>query len=234
MNHKGSEWIVSKKIRILIADDFSLLREDMSELINRQPDMEVVGEAANSKEIINLAGSVSYDIILMDIEMEVMNAGIIATQRIRDENPNANIIFLTAHETRDIIVTAMGAGASDYIVKGCEEEEILNHIRCAYEGHPIMQMNIHETIMQEFARLQKSERSLLFFINNISNLTPTEIEMIKLLLQGYKVNQIAGIRNVEASTIKTQVKGLLRKFGCTRTKEILQLIHELKIEHLFL
>jgi len=206
----------------------------MSELINRQPDMEVVGEASSGKEIISLAESVSYDIILMDIEMEVMNAGIIATQKIREENPEANIIFLTAHETREIIVTAMGAGASDYMVKGCEDQEILHHIRCAYEGQPVMQSNIHETIMQEFARLQKSERSLLFFINNISNLTPTEIEMIRLLLQGYKVNQIAGIRSVEASTIKTQVKGLLRKFGCSRTKEILQLIHDLKIEHLFL
>jgi DNA-binding NarL/FixJ family response regulator len=225
---------MSKKIKILIADDFSLLREDMCELINGQPDMEVVGEASSAKEIISLAGNVSYDLILMDIEMELMNAGIVATQKIREENPDANIIFLTAHETREIIVTAMGAGASDYLVKGCDDQEILYHIRCAYEGHPVMQSNIHETIMQEFARLQKSERSLLFFINNISNLTPTEIEMIRLLLQGYKVNQIAGIRNVEASTIKTQVKGLLRKFGCNRTKEILQIIHDLKIEHLFL
>ena len=225
---------MSKKIKILIADDFSLLREDMSELINGQPDMEVVGEASSSKEIINLAESVSYDLILMDIEMEVMNAGILATQKIREENPEANIIFLTAHETREIIVTAMGAGASDYLVKGCKDEDILHHIRCAYEGHPVMQSNIHETILQEFARLQKSERSLLFFINNISNLTPTEREMLKLLLQGYKVNQIAGIRSVETSTIKTQVKGLLKKFGCTRTKEIIQIIHDLNIEHLFM
>lgn len=96
-----------------------------------------------------------------------------------------------------------------------------------------MKSNIHETVMQEFARLQKSERSLLFFINNISNLTPTERELIKLLLQGYKVNQIAGIRSVEASTVKTQIKGLLRKFGCSRSKEIIQIIKDLKIEHLF-
>lgn len=87
--------------------------------------------------------------------------------------------------------------------------------------------------MQEYARLQKSERSLLFFINNISKLTSAERELIKLLLQGYKVNEIAGIRCVESSTIKTQIKGLLRKFGCSRTKEIVQIIRELNIEHLF-
>jgi len=221
------------KIKILIADDFALLREDLRELIGKQPDMEVVGEASSGKEIIALAQKADFDIILMDIEMEVMNAGIIATQKIREENPEANIIFLTAHETREIIVTAMGAGACDYLVKGCDDEEILFHIRSAHKGQPVMKSNIHETVMQEFARLQKSERSLLFFINNISKLTPTERELIKLLLQGYKVNQIAGIRSVEASTVKTQVKGLLRKFGCSRTKEIIQMIRDLKIEHLF-
>ena len=162
-----------------------------------------------------------------------MNAGIVATERIREQKPHANVIFLTAHETREMIVTAMGAGAADYLVKGCPDEELLTHIRCAYEGHPIMQSMIHETIMQEYVRLQRSERSLLFFINNISKLTGTEREMIKLLLQGRKVNEIAKIRCVETSTIKTQIKGLLRKFGCSRTKEIVQIIHELNIEHLF-
>lgn len=221
------------KIRILIADDFELLREDLSELLSGQPDMEVVGCAASGKEIVELSAQVEYDLILMDIEMESMNAGIAATERIREQKPHANVIFLTAHETREMIVTAMGAGAADYLVKGCPDEELLTHIRCAYEGHPIMQSMIHETIMQEYVRLQRSERSLLFFINNISKLTGTEREMIKLLLQGCKVNEIAKIRCVETSTIKTQIKGLLRKFGCSRTKEIVQIIHELNIEHLF-
>jgi Response regulator receiver domain. len=117
------------KIRILIAEDFTLLREDLRDLINRQPDMEVVGEASSGREIVSLAQSVDYDLILMDIEMEFMNAGIMATQKILEENPEAIIIFLTAHETREIIVTAMGAGAVDYLVKGCDEEEILYHIR---------------------------------------------------------------------------------------------------------
>lgn len=217
----------------MIADDFELLREDLSELLSGQPDMEVVGCAASGKEIVELSAQVEYDLILMDIEMESMNAGIAATERIREQKPHANVIFLTAHETREMIVTAMGAGAADYLVKGCPDEELLTHIRCAYEGHPIMQSMIHETIMQEYVRLQRSERSLLFFINNISKLTGTEREMIKLLLQGCKVNEIAKIRCVETSTIKTQIKGLLRKFGCSRTKEIVQIIHELNIEHLF-
>ena len=144
--------------------------------------MEVVGEASTGKEIVALAESMDYDLILMDIEMETMNAGITATEMIRDKNPQAKIIFLTAHELREIIITAMGAGALDYIVKGCSDEEILYHIRCALEGHPVMQGQIQQTVMQEYARLQKSEQSLLFFINNISRLTASEREIIRLLL----------------------------------------------------
>ena len=151
------------KIRILIADDFELLREDLSELLSGQPDMEVVGCAASGKEIVELSAQVEYDLILMDIEMESMNAGIVATERIREQKPHANVIFLTAHETREMIVTAMGAGAADYLVKGCPDEELLTHIRCAYEGHPIMQSMIHETIMQEYVRLQKRAELVVFY-----------------------------------------------------------------------
>ena len=117
--------------KIMIADDFPILREDLAEVIREQPDMEVVGEASTGKEIVALAENMDYDLILMDIEMETMNAGITATEMIRDKNPQAKIIFLTAHELREIIITAMGAVALDYIVKGCSDEEILYHIRCA-------------------------------------------------------------------------------------------------------
>lgn len=222
-----------EKIKILVAEDVALLREDLCELLDSQPDMKVAGSASSGKEIVELARNTEFDLILMDIEMEQMNAGILATQRIRDELPDAGVIFLTVHETKEVIVTAMGAGALDYLVKGCPDEEILKHIRNAYEKHPMMEARIHETVMQEYVRLQKSEHSLLFFINNMSKLTATERELIKLLLRGYKVNEIAGIRCVETSTVKTQVKGLLRKFGCSRTKEIVQIIRELNVEHLF-
>ena len=221
------------KIRILIADDFVYLREDLTELINSQDDMEVVGEAESGSEIIELAEKSDYDIILMDIEMEQTNAGILAAEKIRDKNPDAGIIFLTAHETKEMIVTAMVAGAVAYVVKGVGDEVLLMHIRNAYEGNPVMQSRVRDTVMQEYARLQRSERSLLFFINCISNLTGAERELVKLLLQGSKVSEIADIRRVENSTVKTQIKSLLRKFGCSRSKEVVSLIEELKIGHLF-
>ncbi len=223
-----------KKIKIMIADDVPLLREDMTELIDRQEDMEVVGTAGSGKRIVELAKEVEFDIILMDIEMESLNSGILAAEQLREELGETNIIFLTVHDTNEMILTAMGAGAVDYLVKGCGEEEILNHIRGAYNGNPIMERKVHDVVMQEYVRLQKSEKSLLFFINNISGLTAVERELIKMLLEEKKIKEIAKERCVEIVTIKTQIKGLLRKFGCSRTKEVTKIINDLNLTHLFM
>lgn len=224
---------MSEKIKIMIAEDFQLLREDLSEFLSTQPDMLVVGEAGSGTEICELSMKTDCDIILMDIEMETLNAGIIAAEKIRQVKTEQKIIFLTAHETETMIFTAIGTGAVDYVVKGRNEADILEHIRRAYIGTPIMEGIIHEKILKEYSRLRRSERSLLFFINNVAQLTSTERELVKLLLQGKNTNEIASIRCVELVTIKTQIKSMLRKFGCSRTKEIVKMIQDLNIEHLF-
>ena len=220
-------------IRVALVEDFDLIREDLRELIDGQEDMEVVWEAKTGAEAIKLARTDPADLILMDIEMETINAGVIAAERIRDQSPMQNIIFLTAHETNDMIITAMGTGAVDYLVKGEKSEEVLAHIRNASAGRPTMNFRIQGTLMREYSRLQRSERSLLFFIHNVSRLTAAERELVRLLLDGKKVKEIAQIRCVELITVKTQIKGLLRKFGCSRTKEIVTMIRELNISQLF-
>lgn len=234
MGIKMEEKANAGKIRIMIADDIPLLLEDMCELIDRQEDMEVVGTASSGKKIVELAKEREFDIILMDIEMENLNVGITATEQLREQLGDINVIFLTVHDTNEMILTAMGAGAVDYLVKGCRDEEILNHIRSVYEGNPIMERKVHDTVMREYVRLQKSEKSLLFFINNISRLTIAERELMKKLLEGKTIKEIAKERCVETVTIKTQIKGLLRKFGCSRTKEVIKMISDLNITHLFL
>lgn len=224
---------MAEKIKIMVAEDFDILREDLCEYINGQNDMTIVGAAKSGAEIIEFAGKYDCDIILMDIEMENINSGIEAAEIIKNQKTNQKIIFLTAHETDNMIFTAMGTGAVDYIVKGCDYKDILDHIRSAYQGKPIMEENIQQKIMMEYSRLRRSEHSLLFFINNISQLTSTERELIKLLLMGKKTKEIAEIRCVELVTVKTQINGLLKKFNCNRTKEIVKLINELNIARLF-
>ena len=113
---------MAKTIRVMVAEDFPLLREDFCDVVSAQSDMEVVGSAASGEEIASLADTVPCDVILMDIEMETIDAGIRAAEVITARHPEVKILFLTAHETDDMITSAMGTGAVDYVVKGCEVE----------------------------------------------------------------------------------------------------------------
>ncbi len=220
-------------IRVMVAEDIPLLREDFCDIVSRAPGMEVAGCAATGQEITRLARETDCDIILMDIEMETMQAGITAAEAIHRDKPEVKIIFLTAHETEDIILSAMASGAVDYVVKGCDDEVLLEHIRRAHAGRPALEQQVQQIVMREYSRLHQSERSLIFFISNMARLTPAERELVRLLLQGLKVQEIAAARCVEVVTVKTQIKGLLNKFGCTRTKEIVAMIRQLGLEHLF-
>jgi len=132
-----------------------------------------------------------------------------------------------------MILTAMGTGAVDYVVKGLPSEELYKHIRYAYNQKPLMEKKIQDLILHEYKRLQQSERSLLFFVKHLSDLTKTERELISSLLQGKKVKELAQERNVEIVTIKSQINKLLKKLDVSRTKEITKTIKKLKLEHLF-
>ena len=219
--------------RILVAEDFDIIREDLCDTLNAQDDMSVVGQAASGAQAVALDGEVDCDLVLMDIEMETTPAGIHAAEEILESHPDVMVIFLTAHETEDMILTSMGAGAVDYIVKGCPDEELLLHIRSAVAGRPMLDAKIQNMLLKEYSRLRSSEKSLLFFINSVSKLTAAERELVRLLLEDKKLKEIASLRCVELVTVKTQIKSLLRKFGCSRTKEIVETIRELNVAHLF-
>ena len=121
----------------------------------------------------------------------------------------------------------------DYVVKGCPDEDILRHIRNAYGGKPVMESRSRKPSCGNIPGCKGRKKAFSFFINNVSQLTSAERELLRLLLDGKKVKDIAQIRCVEIITVKTQIKGLLRKFGCSRTKEIVSMIQELNISHLF-
>lgn len=220
-------------IKVLIADDFQLLREDLCEVLSAEEDILVVGQAASGAQIVQLAETTDFDVILMDIEMETTTAGIRATETILQLKPDAVIVFLTAHETDEMILLSMAAGAADYIVKGCSDEDVLRHLRMAAKGEAQLESRIQQTVLKEYSRLQRSEQSLFFFINMVSQLTPAERALVRCLLDDKKIREIAQIRCVEVVTVKTQIKSLLRKFGCSRTKEIVQQVRQLKLDHLF-
>lgn len=221
-------------IRILVVDDNDILREDLCQQLALQPDFTVAGSAATGAEAVRLALETDCDVILMDIEMESIRAGIDAASQIHPQRPKIQIIYLTAHDNDDMILTAMATGAVDYFVKGSDYDDLYRHIRMAYAGTPIMSAHTQEVMLQEYSRLRRNEFSLLYFVNTLASLTPTERTLIRYLLQGMNARQISEIRVVGIETVKSQIHSIREKFGCSRTKEIVAFIRQLGLEHLFL
>lgn len=222
-----------ENIHVLVAEDFDILREDICEIVENGEGLSVAAAVATGKAAVEKYRELSPDVILMDIEMESMDAGIRATEEILAENPEALVIYLTSHESDEIIITAMATGAVDYIVKGSDSGTILDHIRAAVQGEERLDARIQQVVMGEYKRLRKNEQNLLYFIRRLSSLTPVERELVGYLLKGFKVKDIADARNVEMVTVKSQIRTLLQKAGCNRTREVVKLIEELNISHLF-
>ena len=215
----------------MIADDFDILREDLKE------NLESLGYCV-SKCVSSALDAVneydeSIDIVLMDIEMEESDSGIKAAKAILDKYKDAKIIYLTSHDSDEMIMTAFATGAEDFIVKGVSAQEIKEHIDAVYNNKPQLDDRVRNIVMCEYKRLRQSEQNLLYFIKHISSLTPTEKDLIHCFLLDMKVREIASQRNVELSTVKSQIRTLLQKFGCSRSKEIVVIIKGLGLEHLF-
>lgn len=221
-------------IRVALAEDFELLREDMIESITQYKDIEVIGAFSTGKEIVEFVENGNIpDVILMDIAMETNDAGVLAAGQIHEMKKEINIIYLTAYENDALILQSMEKGAVDYIIKDVSIEVIIGKIRDAYNNKIVLDPKINTRLMKEYSRLRTSERSLLFFIHNVGDLTKTEKILVRYLLDGMTNREIANLRHVELVTIKTQIKNLLKKFGCSRKKEMVAMIHSLGIDKLF-
>ena len=215
----------------MIADDYPLIREDLR-IGLEEAGFTVAASAGSGREAVD-----RYEkgmIVLMDIEMESADAGIKAAEAILGMDSDARIIFLTSHDDDDVIMTAMATGAKDFVVKGSDIASVIEHIRDVESGNPQLSRRVQEILMGEYRRLRHSEQSLLFFIQHLSSLTSAVKELISCFLRGMKVREIAEKRFVEPVTVKSQIRTLLAKTGCSRTKEIVSLIKELGLERLFI
>lgn len=222
------------KYKIMIAEDMKLLLEDLSELINEQDDMTVVAQATSGKEIVDYARKVDADLILMDIEMEHLTSGITAADIILREKSDIKIIYLTSHDSEKMILMSLGTGADDYMIKGIDDEEILIHIRSALKGEPLLVGKAQRVFLEDYRKMRNNQRNLIDFVRIIPDLTTAEKEITGLLIKGYSNRQIAHLRTVELSTVKTQIGHILKKFDRKRTKEVVKVIKDLNLEQLFL
>ena len=218
---------------ILIAEDNEIIRNYIKKIVEQDDSLHISGEASTGADAIELYEEIKPDAVLMDIEMEEAESGIKAADEILKKHKDAKIIYLTSHDADETIVKALSNGSQDYIVKGCDEKVLLDKIHSVLNGQPNLDPTIQKVLMGEYKRLRKSEENQLYFIQNLGNLTPTEKELIGFFLDGLKVREIADRRCVEIATVKSQIRTILQKFGVSRSKDVVNTIHELGLEHLF-
>lgn len=217
------------KIRVAICDDMPQILRHFKKIIQAAGDMEVVAEAETGKEMVALADKLQPDIILMDIQMESEDAGILATNKILSEHPDIKVIILTVHKEDDLIFRAYGAGAIDYIIKTEESNEIVKSIRTVYNNDVFIRPGIAKKILNQFSVMHKRQESVMYTIAVIMSLTNSELEVLKLLLSGMSRKELADQRNVEYVTINTQIRNIMKKLGYSSTKEMIASMKAMKI-----
>ena len=220
---------MDRKTKVLIAEDMEPIRRKYVKIINASEDLEVVSDVESGEEAVKQAKERKPDVILMDIEMETPDAGIRATQRILQDNPDVRIIILTVYEEDELIFTAFQLGVCDYILKNASQEEIIKSIHNAYENHCPLRPEIASRILGEFKRVRSYETSFLYAVNIVSTLTTTELEILGLLLEGKTRKEICSLRQVEMSTVKTQIHNILQKFNKTSMDEIIDMINNMNL-----
>ncbi len=201
-------------IRVAVCDDLPYIRDYFSEIIASQEDMELVGTAEDGKSIVKLASEKKPDVVLMDIQMESELAGVEATKKIKEILPDTRVVAITVHEEEEYIIQAYLAGATDYILKTeYTKEEICQSIRNVYANNVSMRPRVAKAVLTEFTNMHVRNVSLLYFVNVLTSLTATEMEILKDLYFGKARADIAKDRYIEPDTVKFHVHNILRKLN---------------------
>jgi DNA-binding NarL/FixJ family response regulator len=183
------------KIRILVADDHALIRMGLISLVNTEPDITVVAEAADGQQAVELFAKHNPDLVLMDLRMPVKN-GIEATIEIRKKSPNARVLMLTTFDGDEDIHQALQAGAQGYVLKGSTGENLIPALRSLAAGH--------RWIPPEVAKRLAARRSF-------EELTPREVEVLQQLAKGLANKEIADVLNISENTTKGHLKNIIGK-----------------------
>ena len=183
-------------IRIAVCDDVEQITNYFVRLINSQEDMEIVGTACDEKGIVELAEKTLPDIVLMDIQMDTEKAGIEAIKQIHEKNPDIKIIIITIHAEDDYIFEAYAAGAVDYILKTETKEEICKSIRRVYDNVEFIRPYIAKRLVSGFMETHRMKQSFMYLLSIMTNLTNTEMDILKAAYFGQSRKEIANERCV--------------------------------------
>ena len=201
-------------IKILIADDHEILREGIRKMIEKEPDMEVVGEAEDGRSAVKLARKLAPDVVLMDITMPDLN-GMDATRKIVSETPGVKVLALSMHQDRKYVTGMLEAGATGYLIKGCKFEELATAIRSVARKNVYLSPRIADMVLQGY--LGKSPKK---FAEPV--LSSREREVLQLLAEGNSVKETAFKLGVSAKTVETHRRHIMEKLQIGNSSEIVK------------
>ncbi len=216
-------------IRILLADDHTVLRAGLKALLGAQPDMEVVGEAGDGLEALAQAEQLRPDVVLADIGMPGLN-GLELTRRLKQAVPEARIVILTVHEDQSFLQQALRAGAAGYLVKRAAEAELLACIRAVARGEafllPSMTKGLIEAYVGRAARGQDRRQKPSETRDEFDGLTVREVEVLRCIAQGYSNAQIAGKLVISIKTVESHRARIIEKLGRRSRVELVRYAQE--------
>jgi len=204
------------KIRVLLAEDHVIVREGTRELVQHEPDMEVVGEASDGEEAIQLTAKLRPDVVIMDIAMPKLN-GIEATEQIKELYPATAVLVLTAYDDDQYIFALLEAGAAGYLLKNVRGRELIDAIRAVYAGESVLHPAITRKVIESFLPAGKpAERRIA------EPLSEREMEVIKLAGRGMSNKDIAEELSLSVRTVQAHLGNIFNKLGVgSRTEAVL-------------
>jgi DNA-binding NarL/FixJ family response regulator len=208
-------------VRVLIADDQSLVRAGFRLVLENHADIEVVGEASNGHEAVHGAGRLQPDVVLMDIRMPVLD-GIAATAQITQRHP-ARVLVLTTYDLDEYVYDALQAGASGFLLKDTPPEQLAGGIRAVAAGEALLAPTVTRRLIEEFARVGPASRARPAALDE---LTPRELEVLRLLARGMSNAEIAAHFVLGETTVKTHVAHVLNKLGLRDRVQAVVLAYE--------
>ena len=206
------------KIRVIIAEDHAVVREGTRQILERQEDIEVVGEAANGAEAVALVERVNPDVAIVDISMPVMS-GIEATEKIKATHPGTAVLILTAYDDDQYIFALLGAGAAGYLLKDVPAAEVVRAIRSVHAGEPVLHPAIARKVLARFATERQVERPVS---SDDGLLTKRERDILRLAACGMSNARIADRLSVSIRTVQAHLTHIFDKFGVgSRTQAVI-------------
>jgi two-component system NarL family response regulator len=214
--------MAAEPIRVLIADDHAIFRSAVTAILSGEEDIELVGEASDGEEAVAKAVELAPDVVLMDIRMPKL-AGIEAARRIAAELPAAKIVMLTVSDEESDLFDAIKAGASGYLLKEVNPDEIAQAVRQIHAGHSLLSPAVASKLVSEFAAISKRADERIAR----PTLTAREREVLQLAAEGLTNRQVGRRLGISENTVKNHVRNILEKLHLhTRMEAVLYAVRE--------